>query len=318
MPQPSQYDVHIDAILTNISVAFIQDESYFVANKIFPVVPVQKQSDKYFKYTQGDWFRDEAQLRADATESAGSGYGLSTDNYSANVYAIHKDIGDQTRKNFDVPLDPDRDATLFLTQRMLQRFERQFVSDFFTTGIWGTDKTFAAGTTWDNETGSNPIDDIEFAKETILENTGYMPNKLLLGYQVFRKLKHHPDLVDRIKYTSERVITEQMLASLFGVEEVMVAKSVYNSANEGQTATFAFNFGKNALLCYSAPSPGILAPSAGYTFQWNGVSGNLGAPIAISRIRLENKKADRLEAEAAWVNKVVANTLGYFFSGAVS
>ena len=45
--------------------------------------------------------RDAAELRADGTESAGTGYGLSTDSYSALAYALHKDIGDQVRANSD-------------------------------------------------------------------------------------------------------------------------------------------------------------------------------------------------------------------------
>ncbi|NBO09074.1 MAG: hypothetical protein EBV30_06965, partial [Actinobacteria bacterium] len=68
MAQPTSGDVHVDAILTNISVAYIQEQAAYVASRIFPTVPVEKQSDKYFIYTKGDWFRDEAQLRAPATE----------------------------------------------------------------------------------------------------------------------------------------------------------------------------------------------------------------------------------------------------------
>ena len=118
MAQPTANDVHIDAILTNISVAYIQDQNAFVASKVFPTIPVEKQSDKYFVYTKGDWFRDEAQLRAPATESAGSGYNLTTATYNTQVYAFHKDVDDQVRANADNPLNPDRDATSFITQRM--------------------------------------------------------------------------------------------------------------------------------------------------------------------------------------------------------
>ena len=141
MAQPTANDVHIDAILTNISVAYIQDQNAFVASKVFPTIPVEKQSDKYFVYTKGDWFRDEAQLRAPATESAGSGYNLTTATYNTQVYAFHKDVDDQVRANADNPLNPDRDATAFITQRMLLRQEIQWASEFFTTGIWATDST---------------------------------------------------------------------------------------------------------------------------------------------------------------------------------
>ena len=64
MPQPNVNNVHIDAILTNISVAYLQNTANFIADKVFPVIPVDKKSDLYFKYTKEDWFRDEAQRRA--------------------------------------------------------------------------------------------------------------------------------------------------------------------------------------------------------------------------------------------------------------
>ena len=87
MPQPTVSDVHVDAILTNMSVAYMQEAYAFVASRAFPQVSVQKQSDKYFTYSQADFFRDQVQLRADGTQSAGTGYSLSTATYSAEVYA---------------------------------------------------------------------------------------------------------------------------------------------------------------------------------------------------------------------------------------
>jgi hypothetical protein len=319
MPQPSQVDVHVDAILTNISVAYIQKESAFVSSKVFPVVPVDKQSDKYFIYTKGDWFRDEAELRADATESAGSGYTLSTDNYYANVYALHKDIGDQVRENTDNPLDPDRDATQFITQRMLVRQETQWQADYFQPSIWGTTVTGGSGfTQWSDFAGSDPMEDIALGKETVLENTGFEPNTLVLGYPVFRKLKNHPDLVDRIKYTSSDVVTQELMAKYFEVDRIFVTRAVSNTALEGATPSMGFIFGKSAFLCYSNPSPSILQPSAGYVFTWKGVSDGLGQNIGITRFRMQHLRADRIEAQIAWTNKLVSTDLGYFFSSAVS
>jgi len=110
MTNPTLSQVHVDAILTNSSVAYIQAADNFIANKVFPIVPVDKQSDLYFKYTKEDWFRDDARVRADGAEAVTSGYGLTTDSYYADVYAVKKAIGDQIMANFDSPLDPLRDA----------------------------------------------------------------------------------------------------------------------------------------------------------------------------------------------------------------
>jgi len=319
MPQPTTNDVHVDAILTNISVAYIQDQGNFIANRVFPSLPVEKQSDKYFKYTKGDWFRDEAQLRAPATESAGSGYSLSTDTYSTSVYAFHKDVDDQVRANADNPLNPDRDATTFVTQRMLLRQEIDWNTNYFTTGIWDTDVVGGSDfTVWSNYVSSDPIEDIETGKSTMLTNTGFMPNTLVLGYDVFRQLRHHPDIVDRIKYTSSEVPAEGILGRLFGVDRVLVTRGIKNSGAEGAADSFAQIHGKNAALYYVAPSPGLLTPSAGYQFTWRGVSDGMGQNIGISRFRLPELRSDRIEAQMAWDFKVVSTDLGYFFSACVA
>ena len=319
MPQPTSSDVHVDAILTNISIAYLQNAANMIANRVFPSVPVEKQSDKYFTYTKGDWFRDEAQLRAPATESAGSGYSLSTATYSANVYAFHKDVDDQVRANADTPISPDRDATTFVTQRMLLRQEIDWNSSYFTTGVWDTDVVGGTNfTKWSNYTSSDPITDIETGKSTILSTTGFMPNTLVLGYDAFRQLKHHPEIVDRVKYTSSEVPGEATWARLFGVDRVLVAQAIKNAGAEGAADSFSLLHGKNAALYYVAPTPGILTPSAGYQFAWRGVSDGMGANIGISRFRLPELRADRIEAQMAWDYKVVSTDLGYFFSACVA
>ena len=325
MPQPNINSVHIDAILTNISVAYLQNQANFIADKVFPVIPVDKKSDKFFTYTKNDWFRDEAQRRAGGTESAGGGYGLSTGSYSADVFAFHKDVDDQTLYNADAPLNPLREATEFVTRRLMLRKEIQWNTDFFAGSIWANDYDGVAGTPttnevkqWSDYAASDPIDDIEDAKAGILSTTGMEANTLVLGYDVFRTLKNHPDIVDRIKYTSSQTVTADMLAAMFDVPRVIISKAVKATNVEGATGAYAFTAGKKALLCHVAPTPGLLTPSAGYSFSWTGVSGGLGATVGTSQFRMESLKADRIEAEMAFDNKVIASDLGWFWDSVVA
>lgn len=319
MAQPTVNAVHVDAVLTNISVAYLQDQSHFIATRVFPVIPVEKKSDVYFTYTKNDWFRDEAQLRSGGTESAGSGYGLSTAAYECKVYALHKDLDDQTLQNADAPLNLQREASEFLTQRMLLRQEIQWVSDYFTTSVWGTDKTGGTDfTVWSDYAASDPIEDIELGKETILSTTGRMANTLVVGYQVWRQLKHHPDVVDRYKYTRSEAETADVLRNLFEIENIHVAMAVKATNVEAETAAYAFTHGKHAMLCHVAPNPGLLTPSAGYIFSWTGISDGLGESIGVSRFPMPHLRSERVEAQIAFDDKVVATDLGYFFSGAVA
>ena len=86
---------------------------------------------------------------------------------------------------------------------------------------------------------------------------------------------------------------------------------------EGETAVMAMVQGSDALLCYVNPAPGLLMPSAGYIFSWKGVSDGLGLDVGISKWYEQKLKADRVEGEIAFDDKVVATDLGYFFSAAI-
>lgn len=325
MAQPTSFGVHVDQPLTTMSVAYIQQASSFVASKVFPIIPSDKASNLYYTYTKNDWFRDEAKARAGTSESVGSGYGLSTTQYQTIPYAIHKDVDDYVLMNSDTVLNPLSDAAQFVTQRLLIRQEVQFAADFMTTGKWGTDMTGTSSTTpsgtqvtyWSDYTNSQPIQDVKTGRLAIQSVTGLKPNKMVVGRNVFESLRDHPDVREYFKYTTPQVVTADLLAPLFEVDEFLIADAVYATNNEGETAAYSFIHGKNALLCYSAKNPSILQPSAGYQFFWTGVSMGMGQNIGIKQFRMENLRAQRVEGELAFVNKVIGSDLGYFYSSVV-
>lgn len=314
MPQPTSGDVHVNRPLTNLSVAFLQRQEQFVANRVFPVVPVARQSDLFYTYDKAEFYRDEAKPRAPGTESAGGGLTPSTDSYSCLVEAYHKDIDDQTRANADEELTLDRAAMEFTALKMLIRRERRFMSKFFTSGIWTTDIT--PGTLW-SAANSTPQKDVETGKAKILGDTGYLPNTLVLGWQTFSALRTNADVKDQFKYTSAESISPAMLAGFFDVERILVASGVANTAGEGVAASLSIMAGKNALLCYSAPTPALMAPSAGYTFSWSGYTGAVEG-VRVKRFRMEHLSSDRVEMEQALDFKKVSAAMGYFFASVVA
>jgi len=110
--------VPIDPVLSNLSVANWQSAEGFIADKVFPIVPVETQSGQYFVLDDSNLNRDTAERRADATESAGDSFILSDDAYNATVFALHKDVGDQLQSNYkNVPGTPFESAAKFLVNR---------------------------------------------------------------------------------------------------------------------------------------------------------------------------------------------------------
>lgn len=312
-------DAHIDRALTNISVAYLQDASAFIADKVFPIVPVKRQSDVFYVYNKGDFMRDEAQLRGAATESAGGDYGVEASTpYFCRKHAFHKDVTPEERANYDEPLDADKDATDFVSQKMLIRREMEWASKFFTTGVWGKEISGTTDTKWDVAT-SNPIKMITDAAVQMAAETGFKPNTLVLSPFAFNALKNHEDILDRIKYTQKGIVTADLLATLFEVDRVFVAWSVVNSANKGAANAVDFIMGKHALLCYSEPRPALRKPSAGYIFAWSGLEGSGAYGNRIVRLPMDmlGLGTERIEGEIAFDAKQICADLGVFFKDIV-
>lgn len=321
--QPGRGDVHVDRPLTQIAIAFAQNPEVFVADRVFPILPVAKQTDKYFQVPKGDWFRDEMKKRAPGALSAERTHKMSTDSYSCDVWALHEMLSDQVRANYDSPLQADREITEGLTQAGMIRKERQFVTDFFGSGLWTTDQTGVdSASPSTNEVGrwdradSTPIEDVRAGKRRVQARTGFRPNKMVMGREVFDALVDHPDLVgrlDRGQTTGAAIVLRQNLAALFELDEILVMDSVYNSATEGATDSIGLIGGKSALLVYSAPTPGLYTPTGGYTFSWTGLLGAGALGMRMKRIRDEKRESDMIEIQMAFDQKLVHADLGQFY-----
>lgn len=318
---PTIGDVHVDRPLTDVSTAYVQDEARFVAPQVFPTIPVNHKSDLYYTYSKEDWLRRQSAKRAPATESKGTSREIGTDNYVADVWALHEDVDGQTEANQDPAIDMEADATAFVTHNLLMERENEWVQNFFIPGAWGNEGT--PSTLWD-VASSTPIVDIKQQKGNILRRTGFEPNVLVLGWDVWNALTEHPDIIDRIKggaTTGQPAIaTRNLMAQLFEVDRIVVASAVETKTAAGAaTQTVDFIAGKHALLAFSQPSPGLRRPTAGYIFAWRFVGASI-AGVRTRRIPMPTlgEGARRVEVELAFDMKKVADDLAFLFTNAVS
>ena len=310
-------DVHVDQLLTNVSIGY--SNAGYIADQIFPVVPVDKQSDKYLTYDKSHWFRNEAKIRATGTKSERGGWNYSSDTYFCDRFSYGHEIYDEERDNADNAFQLDSDAAEFATDKILMQREVAFASGFFTTSVWGTDKT--GGTDfarWSDYAGSNPLVDVSDWMDTIEASIGREPNRLVMGKQVWSKLKWHPDLIDTIKYTQRAQMGIELAATLFEVERILVGRAIYTTSPEGTaeaSVTYSRIWGKHALLIYVPNTPSLRQPAAGYTFTWQRVPSSLRY---IKRMRDEEREADIIEANAYYDHKVTGAAAGLFGSTVIA
>ncbi len=322
-------DTHVDTGLTEISVAYKQAADSYVADKVFPSVQVSKQSDKIFAFDKNDFLRDEAGIRAPGTESDGGGFAItSSTTYFADVHAWHQDIPIEALKNSDLAnLEPQIAEAVI--QKLLIDREVDWTTNYFTTNLWADQGTpndatgSASSSTWpyfiyfSDQASSDPQDTIILGQESIQKNTGYKPNVLVTGLQVHNQLRKHADVKEQVKYTSSSPVNNDYLAQFFDIDKYVVGSSVRATNNEGGTAAYSFNLGKNMLLVYAPPTPGILTPSGGYTFEWTGLN-DLGYDVSMESWWRQDNKSQRIEGSMAYDAKLLCSDLGVFFNGAVA
>ena len=323
MPQPTASDVHILVPETDFSIAYMQEDSAFVATQASAARPVRHKSNLYRIYDQGPFFRSEMKARAPGAESAGSGWTMSTQSYLCEDFALHHDLDDQTVANTDDDIDLDRDTSLYLSQQALIKLDEVWAATHFVTGVWtgsttGTDLVGGTDFTQFSAGGSTPLEAIRAQIVQLgLQGVHRRNMVLVLGAQVWQILADHPEFVGRIAVDTTRIVTEDLVAALLGIGKVVVAAGVHNTGIEGGTDTNSYILGKSMLLLYKNPNPGPMQPTASVTFWWRNYLGGTKT-AAIKKFRLNRNGADRIEIETAFDTRVTAPKLGVFFSAAVA
>lgn len=139
MPLKSQ--LRIDKLLSNVSVQYKNEE--YIADKLCPVVPVDKDSDKYRIYEK-NWKLPEAK-RAPKGVSKEFQFNYSLAGYSLEQYALKDYVGVDEERNNDIG-SVRADAVENLTDALL-RIREDKVASLYTTTSWSLNVSLAAAWT---------------------------------------------------------------------------------------------------------------------------------------------------------------------------
>jgi hypothetical protein len=316
-------NVHIDVVLTNISVGF--PNAGFVGPALFPQVQVRKQSDKYYVFGREGWsIEPGGDYRAPGTVANEiPGIAVSLDTYFAQEHSLQIPVTDEERENADAPLSPDRDGTELVTSKIWLGRELLMQAMATTAANYasGYSTTLSGTAQWNDYTNSNPIGDIRAGFRKIHSGLFMEPNTAIIPYQVMTQLEDHPDFIERIKYSERGVLTPEIIASILGIENVIVPGVGYNSANPGQAASLGYLWGKDVVLAWVPPRAGMKIPAYGYEFVW-GYGGS--RPQVTERWREEPRKSTLIRVSRRYDLKFTAldasakQIAGYLIKAAVA
>lgn len=307
-------DLYVDKPLTNVSIKYSNQE--YIADLVIPRVPVSQETGIIWSYGMQNFNLKDMQ-RGDKSPSKRSSYSVDhSTTYRIINYALSDVVTAGMRAQADAPMSPDVDTTEYLTEQLALNKEYLVGSSLFSTANFsGYTEALSASATryrWDNYTNSNPLEDISYAKRSkIAKNSGASSNIwVVMGDEVFEKLENHPDMLDNIKYTQTPIITEDLVAKLMKVEKVLVGKSMYNTANEGQTASLSPIWGKFVLVMHRPPKAGLKTAATAALIH----GGNFVRRWTEQQLR----GADVIEVEEAFETKILSARSAYLYSTAVS
>lgn len=308
---PVRKNIHTDRALTNISQQFNQPE--LIMTKVWPVVPVKKDSDEYFEYDNSHMRIDET-LWGDRDVANEVDWEVTKKSYVTERHGLKKLVTDKERRNADSPIVTDRDTTENLTEKLMLRREKRLTAILTNAANYptGHKPTLVLATQWDNygSATSDPSKDIATGRIQLAKAIGKRPNLLILPLEVFEFLREHPLIVDRVKYTKTGIIDMSDLAALFDIEKILIAGSLESTANEADAVALNFLWGKNAYLGYTTKRASLKSPSWGYHIQ--------SRKMRTDRWRDEERDGDMIRVSYEDVPKLITSAAGYIIQAAIA
>ena len=302
--------VKFDQLLTNVSLQFAAAPEGYLADKVLPPVPVAKESAAYWVYDKSRLDAPDSK-RAPRSQYNRIDWNVTTDTYLAEQYGLEGEIDDEERKNAASPLDLDVDTTEIVTDMVLNNREKRVADLVLSTAVITNNITLAGGDQWSDYANSDPLDDVKTARTTIyIGAPGYAPNVMLMGYYAFEALKLHPDIKEIIKYTERAIVTRQLLASVFEVDEVLIGKVIRRTSKEGAADAFTDVWGKDVLLFFRENRPSLKRVSFGYQMRTS--------DLRVFRYREDKRDTDVIRVSEKQDEKIVSGAVAYLIKAAVA
>ena len=269
MALPTINDVRpVNPVLTNLSIGLKNDS--FIADRIAPPVRVNQKSGTYFIYDKEYWFRRETggERSAEAPYSR-VGYGISTATYDTVERGWEKATGDPVVAASQTPESLPQTDVQFLTNLMQMETEMLVAETAFVASAWGTDNTLSGTSQWSDFNNPDPIAIADTAIRTIRRATGTKPNLGIIGAAAWEKLKEHPLITEKYKYTQTGIMTPALVAAAMGLDEIVVGDQVKNTANRNATFVGADVWTDSMTFLKTQPTPGLQVAAGAYNFHWD-------------------------------------------------
>lgn len=326
---------HYDEVLTDMSLYVAQDLDGFVCGSLFNHIPSEHKSAVFASYDTAFNLRHGFAERAEGTEAGTVRWNAKFDkSFVCTVYASSMIIGRQLKANVTGPINPERDTMDVLVEHSLIFKDEKWCEAFFKEDVWAVDlegvefddlvdedEEFVY---FDDYMNSDPIWVMTRQRGLFRQRTGKEVNKIVMGRFVYDALLLHPKILKRViggfsnSGPDPAKANRRTLASLFEVDEIVVANGIHDTGSVGDVLAPTFIAGQHMLMVHTPKRTNVKAPMAGGHFTWTGYApgvNNMG--VVIDKFEDRRKKVWIMEMELAFGLNVIAPVLGVFFKNAI-
>lgn len=311
----TETDVHIDTPLSNMAVMAFNGGN-LIGDALFPPVPVDKQSDKYYVINKADWLRlPDTTVRGPKQSPRRIEFSVSSDSYFAANYALAVENAFETLANQDRALKIRQRSALFLSSVLRRSKEARIASTVTSISNLGSGVALTGTAKWSDYANSDPIAAVNTAHAFIRGTTGFTGNLAVIDYDTMVTLRRHPVLLDMYKYTQGGQLADAQIAEAFRVSRILIADSIKENAKEGGTSSMTNMWGNICGVFHVEPATTMEdVMTFGQTFRWT--NPQLGVPFAVSVYNDADpgKKVEIIDASYYDAEKVVARDLSYLIN----
>ncbi len=303
---PSRSEVHVDAALSNFAVKLGQ--MGFIADVVFPPVPVVKESDKYFKFGAEHLNAEYKTERAPGHPATEIEWSTTTASYECIEHALKHLLPDRIVANADTPIRPRQRTSALLSEKIRLGIEKRVKDLLVDTSTYSNS---TPSTKWDAASGVTIEKDIDDAKEAFAKASGFEPSHILIPPAVAKIVKRDSSIRDLVRYTDATILVNGDLPPALFNMQVVIPGAIANQAKPGLTASVARVWSTDdVVLLYVNPTPGVDAASAGYQFRVS----QAGLDVAVRSWREEDRGGEMIEASVIQAEAVVSAECGYIIN----
>lgn len=254
---------------------YVEQQDEFIGTKALPIFRTAKDASVYSAITRESYLRDADVRHAPRAAYNRDSIDAKDKTYKCQENALESVVSDSERAMYASDFDAMLVASKATARKVMQAQEKRIADALFNTSTFTGAALFtdnsASGKKW--ATAANDvIGQVREAAQKVRVNTGVLANTLILSQTALNQIKANTAILDAIKYVAQAndATITAALAGLFGLNKVLVAKGVRNSANEGAAFSGADIWSSSyAMVCVSAPDGQDLSqPSIGRTFLW--------------------------------------------------